>query len=180
MCRQCARGGCAFYFRNRGAPTNRALASACSPAPTTPTILKVHPPTPLKWGLSCSLLPFAALQKLCVSQQNGAEMDYCRVVGPRGLCRPLDEKQGFPTNTSPLAPCQGCSKAEQSRTTFREEAGGPLPRRTWGPSLGKRVTSGLVYREALPSLTVLTRRSAGGLGRSFERPCKWSAALSAV
>ena len=35
-------------------------------------------------------------------------------------------------------------------------------------------------RKALPSLTVLTGRSAGGLGRSLERPCKWSAALSAV
>ena len=35
------------------------------------------------------------------------------------------------------------------------------------------VTTVLVYREALPSLTVLTRRS-------LERPCKWSAALSAV
>ena len=58
-------------------------------------------------------------------------MDCCRVVGPRGLCRPLDEKQGLPTNTSPLAPCLGCSKAEQSRTTFREEAGGLLPRRIW-------------------------------------------------
>ena len=34
-------------------------------------------------------------------------MDYCRVVGP------LDEKQGLPTNTSPLAPCKGCSKAGQ-------------------------------------------------------------------
>ena len=34
--------------------------------------------------------------------------------------------------------------------------------------------------ELLPSLTVLTGRSAGGLGRSLERPCKWSAALSAV
>ena len=33
------RGGCAFYFRNRCAPTYRALASACSPAPTTRTIL---------------------------------------------------------------------------------------------------------------------------------------------
>ena len=33
------------------------------------------------------------------------------------------------------------------------------------------VTTGLVYREASPSLTVLTRRSAGGLGRSLERPC---------
>ena len=51
-------------------------------------------------------------------------MDCCRVVGPRGLCRPLDEKQGFPTNTSPFAPWKGCSKAEQSRTTFREKAGG--------------------------------------------------------
>ena len=42
------------------------------------------------------------------------------------------------------------------------------------------ITTALVYREALPSLTVLTGRSAGGLGRSLERPCKWSAALSAV
>ena len=33
---QCARGGCAFCFRNRGTPTNRALASACSHAPTAP------------------------------------------------------------------------------------------------------------------------------------------------
>ena len=37
-----------------------------------------------------------------------------------------------------------------------------------------------LYREALPSLTVLTRRSAGTLGRRLERPCKWSAALSAA
>ena len=30
--------GCAFYCRHRGEPTYLALASACSPAPTTPTI----------------------------------------------------------------------------------------------------------------------------------------------
>ena len=36
----------------------------------------------------------------------------------------------------------------------------------------------VLVREALPSLTVLSGRSAGG--RSLERPCKWSAALSAV
>ena len=30
---QCARGGCAYCFKNRGAPTYRALASACNPAP---------------------------------------------------------------------------------------------------------------------------------------------------
>ena len=35
----------------------------------------------------------------------------------------------------------------------------------------------LVYREALPSLTVLTGRSAGDLGRSLECPCKRSPAL---
>ena len=56
----------------------------------------------------------------------------------------------------------------------------------WGSSLLPRghsrggVTTVIVYREALHSLTVLTGRSAGGLGRSLERPCKWSAALSEV
>ena len=58
--------------------------------------------------LSASPRSFAEHVRFTV---NGAEMDYCRVVGPRGLCRPLDEKQGLPTNTSPLAPCKGCSKA---------------------------------------------------------------------
>ena len=38
----------------------------------------------------------------------------------------------------------------------------------------------LVYQETLPSLTVPWRRSVGDLGRSLERPCKWTAALSAV
>ena len=37
-------------------------------------------------------------------------MDWCRVVGPRGLCRPLDEKQRFPTRNSLLTPCKGRSK----------------------------------------------------------------------
>ena len=27
-------------------------------------------------------------------------------MGPRGLCQPLDEKQGLPTNNSSLAPCE--------------------------------------------------------------------------
>ena len=46
----------------------------------------------------------------------------------------------------------------------------------------KRVISAPENREALilRSLTVLTKRSTGGLGRSLERPCNWSAALSAV
>ena len=58
----------------------------------------------------------------------------------------------------------------------------------WGPSLlrnGKRSIAWLShYSPRIPGgftlLTVLTGRSAGGLGRSLERPCKWSAALSAV
>ena len=68
------RGGFTFYLRNRGAPTCRALASACSPAPTTPTILnrvwglRLTPQNPFKAGLSCSLLAFAVLMKMSVSQ----------------------------------------------------------------------------------------------------------------
>ena len=38
------------------------------------------------------------------TQQTTVEMDWCRVVGPRGLCRPLDEKPKFPTNNSLRAP----------------------------------------------------------------------------
>ena len=49
------------------------------------------------------------------------EMENCRVVGPRGLCRPLDEKQGFPTNK--------CSKAGQAGRLFAFQ--GSLP--AWGP-----------------------------------------------
>ena len=44
-----------------------------------------------------------------IPQQSTAEMDWCRVVGPHGLCRPLDEKQVQQT-TRPLALCAGCSK----------------------------------------------------------------------
>ena len=55
------------FFRNGCAPTYRALASACSPAPATPTVLNnkglgLTPRTPLGGELSCSLLPFAVLQ----------------------------------------------------------------------------------------------------------------------
>ena len=55
---------------------------------------RVHPPNPPQGGLSCSLLPFA-VQYISdqISQQSTTEMDWCRVVGPRGLSRPLDQKQ---------------------------------------------------------------------------------------
>ncbi|CAE7928211.1 unnamed protein product [Symbiodinium sp. KB8] len=35
---------------------------------------------------------------MSVARQTTAEMDWCRVVGPRGLCGPLDEMQRFPTS----------------------------------------------------------------------------------
>ena len=50
--------------------------------------------TPSK-GLSCSLLPFAVRHiNDYISQQTTAEMDWCRVVRRRGLCRPLDDTNG--------------------------------------------------------------------------------------
>ena len=86
----------------------------------------------------------------------------------------------------------GQGRAEQGRAGQGRAGQPPQPTQkkhrswVWGPSLlpnGREVSSAtavLVYGEALPSLTVLTGRSAQGLGRSLERPCKWSAALSAV
>ena len=125
MCRQCARGGCAFYFRNRGAPTNRALASACSPRPNHPNYSQlgfgVHPPNPPSRGFSCSLLPLRSSAETVRFTATRTEMAYCRVV-PRDLCRPRDEKQGFPTNTSLLAPCQARRQSKAGRL---------LPRRIW-------------------------------------------------
>ena len=108
---QCARGGCAFYFRNsRGrAHYSRALASACTPAPTTPTIRNLGLGFTPKPPSRRTFLLFASDHIL---RQLKAEMDWCGVFGPREL----DEKKGFPTNNSPLAPCQACSKAKGRRT----------------------------------------------------------------
>ena len=111
MCRQCARGGCTFYFRNRGAATSRALASACSPTPATQTILN--------WGLGFT--PQTPLK---------GEMDWCRVVGPRGLCRPLDEKQTtWPSRPVKATRCAntGQRRAGQCRALFGKEANSPGP-----------------------------------------------------
>ena len=44
-----------------------------------------------------------------MSQQATAEMDWCQAVGPRDLCRPLDEKRRFPTSRV------GHGKARQGR-----------------------------------------------------------------
>ena len=93
-------------------------------------------------------------------------MDWCRVVGPRGLCRSLAEKPTFLTNNPPLAP----------RVIFSEILAGPGPWNlpAWDPKPapgrskppdGKKVisiaTTVLVYREAL----TLPHRSDEMLGR---------------
>ena len=79
----------------------------------------VVPPQPPKLfsirvqgGFSCSLLPFAVQY---ISDQITTEIDWCRVVGPRGR----STKSKFPTNNLALAPChdvltQG-SRAGQGR-----------------------------------------------------------------
>ena len=174
-------------------------------------------------------------------------MDWCGVVGPRGLCRPLDEKKGFPTNTSPLTPCQGCLLAgalkgwggwvkrvlhasEMGRTPrldptpmknvlFHEKTLSPPNKASFSghrqvpflvmdrsaltrkrrPAGQGRAGQGRQGRQGrpvfgklpsdpeprpktppLPDGNYLYRRLVGGLGRFLERPCKWSAALSAV
>ena len=57
--------GAPFILGIGGAPTNRTLASACSPTPATQTILNFTPQTPLKGGFLAlcflSALPSPAL-----------------------------------------------------------------------------------------------------------------------
>ena len=78
VCRQCARGGCA------------SLEMGAHPLIAR---LRQHV-VPPRGGLSCSLLPFAVRHiNNHIAQLSTAEMDWRRVVGPCGLCRPLDENQ---------------------------------------------------------------------------------------
>ena len=58
----------------------------------------------------CFLSQLSLQKGAHIPQEATAEMDWCRLVGPHGLCRPLDESQAFPTNTPPLAACEGRSK----------------------------------------------------------------------
>ena len=64
-----------------------------------------------------------------ISKQTTAEMDWRQVVGPSGLCRPLDEKNGFPSNNPHLAPCKGCPQEILKGCLLpkRGEAIGPDP-----------------------------------------------------
>ena len=86
-----------------------ALASACSPPPSTP--FRVHNPNPAQGGLSCSLLPFALPHiNNHIAQPSTAEMHWCPFMTPRFLRRPLNEKHAFPLHNPHLAPCKGRSK----------------------------------------------------------------------
>ena len=44
-------------------------------------------------------------------------------MGPRGLCRPLDEKHGFPLNNPHLAPCKGRTKWQTIAGRLGRQAG---------------------------------------------------------
>ena len=55
-------------------------------------------------------------------------MDGCRVVGPRGLCRPLDEKQGFSNKQPGLAP-----PSAKTGSAGRAGQGGAGQGPAWGP-----------------------------------------------
>ena len=97
---QYARPWCALDFRHGGAPTCRALASACSPASTTPTILLnsglgFTPQTPLKG----SFLALCLSSQLCVrcAFHSKPQLGWISV----GLWVP-----NVPNNTSPLPPHQ--------------------------------------------------------------------------
>ena len=125
MCRQCARGGCAFYFRKRGEPTDRVLASAWSPAPTTRTILnyglRLTPQTPLKGGFLALCFPSQLCKKVRFTATR-TEMEDCRVVGPRGLCRPLDEKQArVPNEQLASRTLSGLLESRAKQGDFSEE-----------------------------------------------------------
>ena len=99
-------GGCAFYFRNRGAPTFRALASACNYSQLG---FRVHPPT-LKGGFLAFCFPSQLCRKCAFHSKT--ELSGC------GSSRPVPA-----ANTSPLAPCKGCSKAGQRATWVGQQAG---------------------------------------------------------
>ena len=76
---------------------------------------RVHPPNPPQGGLSCSLLPLA-VQDISdqILQQSTTEMDWCRVVGPGGLCRPLDEKQVSNKQPGPSRPVRATRRASRA------------------------------------------------------------------
>ena len=98
-------------------------------------------------------------------------MDWCRVVGCRGLCRPL-EGHG-------RAGGEG-ARAGRVFGVWSVFAGKwEVPTTAETSCAGRRH-----YSPRLPGGFTLPHRSDGtlgrGLGRSLERPCKWSAALSAV
>ena len=219
MCKQCARGGCAFYFRNRGAPTNRALASACSPAPTTPNYsqlgFRAHPPTPLKGGFLALCFPSQLCRKCAChsktelrwitvglwvfaacagrSTRSKGSQQTLRLSHPVRVARKQSKACGrnrLNWRGRPLRPAQKAPKLGPAKTAPGIcQAGAPDPPKSTPQTLpgqtqknnigfngfgvllycltarGQRrswVTTGLVYREALPSLTVLTGRSSVG------------------
>ena len=177
--------------------TYLALASACIPAPNNPTIFNKGLGITPQGKLSCSVLPFAVLYKMNFSRQATAEMGWCRVVGPRGLCRPLDVKQGFPTlrdrdwTEAGLQTCGCPGLAQEARAPGIYQ---PPPQKNSGLNVssfftayrlrevnGGVVTTVLDNRLQHPPFWRDARLGASvRASRAHANGIKWSAALSAV
>ena len=134
---------------------------------------RVHHPKPPQAGSSGFLLPFDHISK--ASRQSSRTVPATRQIF-RQITRPsCPARVSRSVNIYP----EGNILTQNPRRDPKHANN----KKNWGRNVKRsRAFIVPVNREALAWLTVLSRRSAGGggLGRSLECPCKWSAALSAV
>ena len=154
---------------NGGATTHRALASACGPFSIRVYLTPQTPSSGVFWVFA-SFRPHLKSNPSVVPDCAGHSTDFrqiTRLSCPAKVSRSVNV---YPErNILTQNPRRGPKHANNKKT--------------WGRNVKRsRAFIVPVNREALAWLTVLSRRSAGGggLGRSLECPCKWSAALSAV
>ena len=189
VCIQCARGGCAFYFRIGAHPFIARLRQHVVP-PQSPQLFSIRvwgspPKTPLKGAF----LARCFASQLCIKCAFHSNHNGDGLVSGCGSSRPVP---AAPTTVRVACRWQQPRCTRTGRDRPFKVLGWAGPARGGGAGAGSRGrplywrtaemsiagTTVLAYREALPSLTVLTGRWAGGLGRSLERPCKRSAGLS--
>ena len=161
MCKQCTRGGCAFYFRNRGAPTNR---------PNHPNYsqlgFRVHPPTPLKRGFLALCFPLQLCRKCAFHSKTELKWITVGLLPKMCVLSAFRENwRGRPPAPAQKAPGPWCLPAWGPRLPCQNR-----PKTwVWGHSLlpdGKRSIAGLGhYSPRKPGGFTLPHRSDGTLGR---------------
>ena len=166
MCRQCVRGGCASLEKMGAHPLIARLRQHVVP-PQPPQLFSIRLPVAVRHINNH------------IAQPSTADMDGCRVVGPRGLCRPL----AFPTKCEDWLGSAGRAqgRAGQGRAGQGSRAGqgragqgragqgrAGQGRAGQGRAAGRRHCSPRVPGAFLPSLTA----RPGASGQSLERPCK--------